>query len=197
MIEPGTLRACATFLALLLLAWRAAREGQLRGARVGRLAALAALAVPWENFCRAHADPLLQQGTAAVSALLVGLTGLPVQLISQSGQPHLLTAHADVHVSNLCAGLTTLVTLTTLGLILAEAFLPDARHPWRFVALTPLIGFGANVVRIVLSTHAANLWAHNADAWALAHAAIGYTTFACTYGALFALVWRQRHRRTA
>lgn len=193
----GAPRAGVTLLATLLLGLRAHHRGELQRTRLLRLGALLVVALPWEALLAQTLDIPLQHISAAISAWGVRLTGLPVTLSAPDGQPHLLTAHADVHITNLCAGLETFVGLTGLGLVLAEVFMPDDPRAWRLVLLTPLFGFAGNVVRITLSTHAANLWGNDARLWPLAHDSIGYAAFALTYAALFALIRYQCRSRQA
>ena len=148
------------------------------------------VAYPLERHLGLRADHLMQWITATCAAPLVTLSGLPVEVVWGEGDPILAGDRLLVTVTALCAGTQTFIALFSLGLVLAEIFVPHLGGKLLFVLLTPLIGFGANVLRIALSAHAIKAWGGQSMAWTIAHDAIGYLTFALTYVFLIMLARR-------
>ena len=193
--------AWALVLALLAAANLMGLHGAQRLARQPLLVPLAAAGFPFEAVLPPPVDTLLQRLTAEAAAWLVNASGLPVTL--QIDPPALLGPRdLVVSVTALCAGAATLFALTTLGMLLAELAFEPLAAKLLCVLMTPAFGLAGNVLRVALSTHAANWWAEDALAWNLAHDGIGYATFGLTYLALFACVralrqWRPRARLPA
>lgn len=155
--------------------------------------ALCAVAFPFESWFGETIDPWIQSVTAHLAAPVVHLTGLPVEVV-QLGSPSLVHADLVVHVTAYCAGSQVLLGIISLALLLADVFIPEEIHKVAFVLLTPIFGFAGNVLRVSVSTHAADLWIGRGSAWNVAHDVIGYMTFLCIYAAVFAVVWRLRRR---
>ena len=185
----------ALSLPLAVLGFALVRGGwdAVRRAATGIL--VCAAAFPTEIIAGTTLDHALQLATAQCAMQLLNLSGLPVTLLTDP--PTLLGANLIVHVTALCAGASTMFALLTLGLMVGEAMLSDTPAKWGFVLLAPLFGFLGNVVRVAISTRAAVIWGGNADAWAIAHDAIGYSTFLLTYAALFCCVLPLRKLRRA
>jgi len=151
-------------------------------ARYAAWLGLAVLSFPYEIFS-ARADPMLQHVTAWFAAPMVRLTGLEVHLDSPDGYV-LLGERLQVTVTDLCAGSQTFLALSTLAFVIAEVFVPAPRARLLVVLFTPALGFCGNVLRVVLSTHAAK-WLGSGTAWNVAHDFIGYVLFVVLYGCLF------------
>lgn len=133
-------------------------------------------------------DPLLQYATTAAAAPLIRLTGLPVAL-RLGDHPQLVTHDLVVSVTNLCASGQTLLASISLAMVLAQVFLHQhLERAALFIGLAPLVSYSGNVLRVVVSTHAANLWAGQAI-WPWLHDGIGYVAFLATYGFLFVLAF--------
>ena len=157
---------------------------------------LLSLAWPWEHLLSAHLNPLLQLLTAWWAAPLTELTGLAVEL--QGGvDPILAVEGVRVHVTAQCAGLDPILATSSLGLIFAALASSSNRQRLLLALSIPLLAYLVNVMRIVLSVHAANLWVEQPGAWELAHDLIGYLCFGLFYGALFALARSLRTTATA
>ena len=58
-----------------------------------------------------------------------------------------------------------------------------------FTIIAPSISYAVNVIRIAISTHAANQWLGLGNAWDLAHDTIGYVAFAITYMFFFRILY--------
>ena len=154
---------------------------------------LAVATYPLETLLPPGADLAVQTFTAQIAQYVVTVTGLPVTCIEDAIAPTLVGPDGlMVHVTALCAGTSTLIVLSTLGLILAEAFLTDLGDKLLCMALAPALGLFGNVLRIALSTHAANAWAADRAVWSIAHDGIGYLTFIGIYAALFSAIRRLR-----
>lgn len=174
-----------------------ARLGMYGGRAVLRrplLVLLAALAFPYEALLPPAVDTTLQLLTAQGAAALVTLSGLPV--ILQSHPPALLGPHElVVSVTALCAGAPTLFALGTLGILTAELAFDALGAQLLCMLMAPAFGLAGNVLRVALSTHAANWWSENALLWDLAHEVIGYACFGLCYAALFGCVRALRQFR--
>ncbi len=169
-------------LASGLVMWSAPEvRGSSRLQSYGVLILLTGTIYPFERDLGLGLDPLLQTLTAHFAAPLVNVTGLAVEVTSGAGDPVLVGTDLFVTVTALCAGSQTLLSLWTLGLIIAEVFLDRWDTRLIFVALTPLFGFIGNVMRVAVSTHAAQSWGNRAQTWDIAHDVIGYGAFAGTY----------------
>ena len=192
----GGLRGLSAEVAALvffLSGWR--RDVSLPKHRMEAVAALLLLSVPVEVLWGASLDFLLQMGTTYGAATLVRATGLAVA-IGRGPSPLLFTDDLQVMVTPLCAGCHTILAMLTLGVVAAETFLYDVRSKHLFVLLVPLLGFCGNVLRVAVSTHAANRWAGRGMAWDIAHDVIGYVTFVGVYAVAFAcLLLRRRATR--
>lgn len=189
-----------------LLSWTLLGLAAIAGAPSPRrfwiVGALWVCVYPFERNLAPALDPHLQSLTAWLALPLVNGTGLPVALdLLHPAGPTLVGENLYVTVTSLCAGTQTLLTLLTLGLVVAQVFVSKLEHRLVFVALTPLFGFAGNVLRVAVSTHAATRWGQDPWAWAMAHDGAGYFTFTLTYAALFWVTRRLRrsnHRpRTA
>lgn len=146
---------------------------------------LALLTIPWESFLQGSCDPILGQITANAAAPLVTLTGLSVQVV-QLHVPTLMAQDLQLHVTPLCAGLGPLFTFSTLGLSVGLFMLNKSPREIWLAIITPIAGLLANILRVAISTHAANLWLDRHPwAWEVAHDVIGYFCFAGVY----ALLW--------
>jgi exosortase/archaeosortase family protein len=179
---------------LVVIAATAAAAGGDLGAAMRRnfgLVVLAAALFPFERYAGVHLDRALQTLTARCAAPLVSWTGLPVH-VAGGVDPTLVGEDLWVTVTSLCAGAQTLLSLLCLGVVVAELFLERWEARLIFMVLAPGFGLLGNVVRVALSTHAAERWGADPRAWALAHDLIGYATFAVTYGVLFVVARRLR-----
>ncbi len=189
----GDLRIYLFSLPLCAMALRHQRLGGPLWEHLG-IGVLALLIFPFESFWGPTLDPLSQNITADLAAVLVQATGLQVDVHKVMGaDPVLVAEHLRVTVNRLCAGSQTLLTIITLGTVIAEMFLRTWRVRVAFIVGSVLFGFSVNIMRVALSTHAARIWGHNDLDWAIAHDAIGYGAFVGGYGALFLMArWIQR-----
>ena len=146
---------------------------------------LTLLTFPWEIWLDAPCNPVLGQITATSAALLVNLSGLAVDVI-QMHVPTLTTDNLQLHVTPLCAGVGPLLSFSTLGVALGILFLDSPKQQKWLALITPIAGMIGNILRVAISTHAANIWLDRHPwAWEVAHDLIGYLCFAFIY----ALLW--------
>ena len=206
-LQTQDLGYCAGFVALFSLffvhelklgdipTWRALASGlsgvffarkmtSYRHAWLPLLALL--LAYPWEHSLAPTLDPILQLLTAWWAAPLTRLSGLPVTL--EGGvDPVLALETVRVHVTSQCAGFQPIIATSSLGLIFA-ALVTDNNQKRIILTLSiPMMAYLVNVLRIVLSVHAANQWIDQEGAWELAHDVIDYACFGLFYVGLFCL----------
>ena len=128
---------------------------------------------------------MLGELTAIGAALLVNLSGLSVE-VTQMHVPTLTTDNLQLHVTPLCAGVGPLLSFSTLGAALGILFLENSRQQKWLVVITPVAGLIGNILRVAISTHAANIWLDRHPwAWDVAHDLIGYLCFAVIYGAIW------------
>ncbi len=174
-------RALASGLAAVMLARRISSPRELWLPIIALL-----LAWPWEHQLSTHLDPTLQLLTAWWAAPITEWTGLPVNL--EGGiDPVLAIEGVRVHVTAQCAGLEPILATSSLGLIFAALATSNNRQRALLALGIPVLAHLVNVVRIVLSVHAANLWIDQEGTWDIAHDIIGYLCFGLFYLALFAL----------
>ena len=146
---------------------------------------LALLSLPWELWLNAPCNPALGQITAVGAAWLVNASGLAVEVI-QMHVPTLTTGNLQLHVTPLCAGIGPLLSFSTLGVALGILFLENPKQQKWLAVITPVAGLLGNILRVAISTHAANIWLDRHPwAWDVAHDLIGYMCFAIIYG----LIW--------
>lgn len=178
VLEFGALRG---FLALAL----GALAFQRRKTRSILLPILLTLSIPWEIYLGDLCNAFLGQLTAAAAAPLVRATGLAVEVV-QLHVPTLIANNLQLHVTPLCAGIGPLLSFCTLGLALGLLFLDDPRQQKWLAIITPIAGLLGNILRVALSTHAANIWLDRHPwAWDVAHDLIGYLCFAAIYLAIW------------
>ena len=143
------------------------------------------LSLPWEIWLNGPCNPMLGQITAIGAALLVNASGLAVE-VTQMHVPTLTTGNLQLHVTPLCAGIGPLLSFSTLGAALGTLFLEEPKQQKWLVAITPIAGLLGNILRVAISTHAANIWLDRHPwAWDVAHDLIGYVCFAIIY----VLIW--------
>ena len=143
------------------------------------------LGLPWELWLDALCNPMLGELTAIGAALLVNLSGLSVE-VTQMHVPTLTTDNLQLHVTPLCAGVGPLLSFSTLGAALGILFLENSRQQKWLVVITPVAGLIGNILRVAISTHAANIWLDRHPwAWDVAHDLIGYLCFAVIYAAIW------------
>jgi|MDSW01.1.fsa_nt_gb exosortase len=146
---------------------------------------LTLLTLPWEIWLDAPCNPVLGQITANSAAMLVNLSGLAVD-VTQMHVPTLTTGNLQLHVTPLCAGVGPLLSFSTLGVALGILFLDNPKQQKWLALITPIAGMVGNILRVAISTHAANIWLDRHPwAWDVAHDLIGYLCFAFIY----ALLW--------
>ena len=143
------------------------------------------LSLPLELWLRDLCNPALGEFTAICASVLVNFTGLAVD-VTQMHVPTLTTPTLQLHVTPLCAGIGPLLSFSTLGAALGLFFLDDPRQQKWLVIITPLAGLIGNILRVAISTHAANIWLDRHPwAWDVAHDLIGYLCFAMIYAAIW------------
>lgn len=160
-------------------------------------ACLMLLTIPWETHLGEVCNGFLGQVTAYAAAPLVNATGLSVQVI-QMHVPTLATQNLQLHVTPLCAGIGPLLSFSTLGIALGLIFLDDPFQQKWLAIITPLAGLLGNILRVAISTHAANIWLDRHPwAWDVAHDLIGYLCFVAIYGALWFFLKNVRNKESA
>ena len=146
---------------------------------------LGLLSLPWEIWLNGPCNPALGQITAVGAALLVNASGLAVE-VTQMHVPTLTTENLQLHVTPLCAGIGPLLSFSTLGVALGILFLEDPKQQKWLAVITPIAGLIGNILRVAISTHAADIWLDRHPwAWDVAHDLIGYFCFAIIY----VLIW--------
>lgn len=220
-MEPGTSRSPALKLFLAYFAiWIVLYGSQLISLDLGALrgflafalgalalqrhkhksflfACLMLLTVPWETHLGDICNGFLGQLTAYAAAPLVNATGLSVQVI-QLHVPTLATENLQLHVTPLCAGMGPLLSFSTLGVALGLLFLDDPFQQKWLAIITPLAGLLGNILRVAISTHAANIWLDRHPwAWDVAHDLVGYLCFVAIYAALWFFLKNVRNKESA
>jgi len=155
------------------------------------LSMLATLIYPLESIWAPLCDRYIQFSSTVLAAKLVNWTEFPVE-VGDIGGPLLIGGNIEVHVTSLCAGFNTLLSLFTLALILSLYFLKDPKTQLLLATLTPVISYTINIIRIAISTHAANQWLGLGNAWDVAHDYIGYSAFIINYMIVFRIVYLLR-----
>ena len=189
-LNLGTLRGLLAFAIGALAFKRQKHRSVLFGC-------LMFLTVPWEYHLGVFFNDFLGQLTAFAAAVLVNATGLSVDVV-QMHVPTLATENLQLHVTPLCAGLGPLLSFATLGLTLGLIFLEDpTRQKWLAI-VTPFAGLLGNILRVAISTHAADLWLDRHPwAWDVAHDLIGYLCFVAIYAALWLFLKNVRNKESA
>ena len=186
------MRTGAAIAAACFIYWH--RRSLPRGRRFFGPVALLFLAVPYEYFLADVFDPWLQATTAELASPLVRCTGLEVY-VDQEQLSLIRGEDLVVHVSSLCAGMQTFLSLMTLCVVLIELFGLSLRYRLVFLFLAPVVGYFGNVLRVAISVHAAHRFVGHGNLWPIAHDLIGYTIFFMTYGLLFAVIRRARRKK--
>lgn len=144
------------------------------------------LAWPWEHQLAPTLDPILQLLTAWWAAPLAQATGIEVALHG-GVDPILAIEGLQIHVTAQCAGFQPIIATSSLGLIFAALVSPNNQKRVMLALSIPVLAYLVNVIRIVLSVHAASIWIDTAGAWDIAHDVIGYLCFGLFYVGLFSL----------
>lgn len=205
LLSAGFLRALTAGLAALFLLWRqdVPKQGQ---AKVSGFILWVVLlcAVPFEAFVAPSLDPILQSATAHASRSLLWLSGRPLAIVytdtAHGEDPVLMGKNLEVTITPQCAGSQTFLALVTLGALLIALHRRWRNAPkaqMRFLLWVMVLGFAANTLRVVLSTHAAPYFGHDKSVWALIHDGLGYFFFGLLYLLLFGLLKRGSPTHTA
>ena len=186
----GDLSFQASALALGVFVWA---QTQLKGIGFKKLHPLLLLILgaslyPLEALWAPFFNQYIQLSSAVLAAKMVNWTEFSVEVLTTGG-PLLKGGNIEVHVTALCAGFDTVLTLLVLAIILALYFLTNPTTQLWFTLIAPLVSYAINVIRIAISTHAANQWLGLGDAWDVAHDTIGYVAFAINYMLFFRLLY--------
>ena len=189
-LNLGVLRGFLAFALAALALQRQRHKSVLFGC-------LILLTIPWETHLGDACNSFLGQFTAYAAAPLVNVTGLSVQVI-QMHVPTLATENLQLHVTPLCAGMGPLLSFSPLGIALGLIFLDDPHQQKWLAVVTPLAGLLGNILRVAISTHAANIWLDRHPwAWDVAHDLIGYLCFVAIYAALWFFLKNVRNKESA